>query len=334
MNKKKLLIPCSILLFFILIISLRNRNELYRLHQVMRQGRVSQKQNRVDSIDFFFEKNYIVLKLPDTCFSNKALPSNQPFYYHFIFDTGSPTYFSKNLISKLRLEPKSSFTIQDDRGTKRNLNFYLASIKLQNSDFQEIAIGELPKSLTLDSINIDGVIGANLMQHCAWQIDYTKYRIYFAKGIEALVIPKENYAVPFIRNIFRTPCIYVMLNQFPRRPTALLSTGSPEAISLNYIFKSLHRSMKYLGREVDTVVAHQKTASSPIYEFTNVSDTLVIGKARELVINDFTAHGIPTVFQSTLQNRLGNEFLKSYILTIDWQNRKLWLGKKKSEMSP
>ncbi len=331
---KKLLIPCLVLLFFVLILFLRNKNELYRLYQAMRQGRVTQRQGTVDSIDFFLKKNYIVLKLPDTCFSDKPLLPNQPFYYHFIFDTGSPTYFSKNLINKLKLEPKSNFTIQDDRGTKRNLDFYLTSIKLQNSDFQEVIIGELPKSLTLDSINIDGVMGANLMQHCAWQIDYTKHRIYFAKEIEVLAMPKENYAVSFIRNIFRTPCIYLMLNQFPRRPTALLSTGSPEAISLNYIFKSLHRSMKYLGREVDTVVVHQKMASSSIYEFTDVSDTLVIGKARELVINDLTAHGIPTVFQSTLQNRLGNEFLKSYILTIDWQNRKLWLGKKKSEMSP
>ncbi len=331
---KKLLIPCLVLLFFVLILFLRNQNGLYRLHQAMRQGKVAQRQGIVDSIDFFLKKNYIVLKLPNTCFSDKLLPSNQPSCYHFIFDTGSPTYFSKNLINKLRLEPKSNFTIQDDRGTKRNLDFYLASIKLQNSDFQEVIIGELPKALTLDSINIDGVIGANLMQHCVWQIDYTKHRIYFAKGVETLVMPKENYPVSFIRNIFRTPCIYLMLNQFPRRPTALLSTGSPEAISLNYIFKSLHRSMKYLGREVDTVVAHQKMALTPIYEFTDVSDTLVVGKARELVINDFTAHGVPTVFQSTLQNRLGNEFLKFYILTIDWQNRKLWLGKKKSEMSP
>jgi hypothetical protein len=328
---KRLLIPCLVLLFFVFILFLRNQNELYRLHQAMRQGKVTHHQDMVDSIVFFFKNNHIVLKLHDRCFSNNTSLPTPNTYYHFIFDTGSPTYFSKNLISTLDLEAKGNFTIQDDRGTKKNLPFYTANITLQNSDFQDIVVGELPTHIALDSANIDGVIGANLMQHCIWQIDYSLQRIYFARRIEALTMPQENYPISFVRNVFRTPCIYLMLNQFPRRPMALLSTGSPQAISLNYIFKSLHRSMKYLGGEVDTVVvntANQKNILPSIYEFANTYDTLIVSKARELAINDLTANGVPTVFQSTLQNRLGNEFLKSYILTIDWQNRKLWLGKK------
>lgn len=327
---KRLLIPCLILSFFVFILFLRNQNELYRLHQSMRQGKVTHRQGIIDSIDFFFERNHIILKLNDACFSG-GTPFPNPNTYYFIFDTGSPTYFSKSLIAKLGLEKKINFTIQDDRGAKKNLPFYTAKVKLQSSNFQDIVIGELPKQIALDSINIDGVIGANLMQHCAWQIDYSQERIYFANRIEALTLPKENYPIPFVRNIFRTPCIYLTINQFPRRPMALLSTGSPQAISLNAIFKSLHRSMKYLGREVDTVVvvtANQKSILPSIYEFASVKDTIVVGKARELAINTLAVYSVPTIFQSTLQNRLGNEFLKSYILTIDWQNRKLWLGKK------
>ncbi|GAB4190536.1 MAG: aspartyl protease family protein [Thermoflexibacter sp.] len=334
---KKLLIPFLVLLFFVFILFLRKQNELYRLHQSMRQGKLTERQGMIDSIDFFFKKNYIILKLVDTCFSKAIFLSKPNSYYYFIFDTGSPTYFSKSLIAKLGLEQISNFTIQDDRGAKRNLPFYIANITLQNSDFQDIVVGEMSQNITLDSILISGIIGANLMQHSAWQIDYQQQKIYFANKVEAFSMPIENYPIPFIRNIFRIPCIYLMLNQFPRRPVALLSTGSPQAISLNYIFKSLHRSMKYLGGEVDTVlvnVAHQENILPPIYEFANTNDTLIVGKARELAINDLTANGVPTVFHSTLQNRLGNEFLKSYILTIDWQNRKLWLGKKKSEMSP
>jgi len=290
MKDKKIYLP---LLFafatIIFLFFLRNQNHSYRLHALMKKGMLNE-QAFIDSLDFYLENGAVVVNIKEWASTNAAAPKS----YRFIIETSGATYFSKKLLAKLAAVEK--LIVEDDKGQKKEIPFFLTDAKIQNSIFENIAVGELSNPPP----TIDGVIGANLMQHCLWQIDYPKRKIYFSNQLAMLPKQAKVYPISFIRNIFRTPCIYLIINDFPRRPMAQVSTSKPVTILLDKQFSDLRAAMLFPKDSV--------------------------GTANKLALGDLLIKNAHTAFSSQQQCYLGSEFFKNYILTIDWGNRKMYVS--------
>lgn len=287
-DKKKYLLLFPIFSVLVFLFFLRYQNPAYRLHSFMKSGKIADNQNFIDSLDFSFENNLTFVNI------KKWNDTDTQTVYRFLFDTGSPTYFSKKLTKNLALSEK--FEIQDANGQKKEIPFFFTDFKIQNTVFEHIGAGELD----MKSPKIDGIIGANLMQHCVWQIDYPKRKIYFSNRLEMLPKQAKTHQISFIRNIFRIPSIYLTINRFPRRPMALVSSSYPAAIVLDEQFSNLRNSMLFSDNEADTF------------------STLALG--------DLTIKEVSTTFSQQGQCYLGSVFFKNYVLTIDWGNRKIYLS--------
>lgn len=287
-NMKDKYIYLPLLLAFavgIFLFSLRNQSPSYRLHSLMKKGAVD-KQQFIDSIEFVMENGAIVVEI-------KHEKANFAKNYRFIFETGSPTYFSKELLLEAALVEK--LEVQNNNGQSKAVSFFLTHLQIRDINFGSVGVGELQ---TLPP-NIDGIIGANLMQHCLWQIDYPKRKIYFASHQDFLPKQPKMHQVSFIRNIYRIPCIYLTINNFPRRPMAWVSTSKKTTVLLDQQFSNLRYAMAF----------PQDSAT-----------------AERLAIGTLEVQKIPTTFSLGQQCYLGSEFLKNYVLTFDWSSRKMYIG--------
>jgi hypothetical protein len=307
-SQRKYIVPIFTLVSLLSFIFIRKQNDTYQLHEIMKEGQMLSTKSFVDSLSFSFDNNLIILDIPSHNLGIKE--SNK--IYHFLVDTGSPCFFSEELIKALGLERKwiLPLGIDDDEEGREKTDLFTAQIKLQNLVFQFITIGKLSKNKEKllskqTKTHIHGIIGANLMQHCLWQIDYVQKKIYLSNQLDFLPKTKKKYSTTFIRDICRRPCIYLTINHFPRKPMAILSTGNPHSIVLNQTFKSLRKAMLY-----------------------SKIDTKEIENARSLIIGDLQVQDVPTFFEGKLKNYLGNGFGGQYTITIDWKSKRIWFGEK------
>lgn len=289
MNKKYLHLPILLALGLVfLLFFIRNQQPSYRLHALMKKGKVN-KQQFIDSIDFVMENGAIIIEVGQKKNNGTSVPKK----YRFVLETGSPTYFSKELLADSEVVEK--LEVQDSSGQKAEVSFYSTRLTIQNIAFEGIGAGErriLPP-------NVDGVIGANLMQHCVWQIDYPKRKIYFASHQDFLPKQSQMHQISFIRNIYRVPCIYLTINNFPRRPMAWVSTSKKTTVLLDQQFSNLRNAMAF----------QQGSAT-----------------AERLAIGTLEVQKIPIVFGLGQQCYVGSAFLKDYVITFDWRNRKMYIG--------
>ena len=103
--------------------------------------------------------------------------------YVFVFDTGATTCLISKEIS-YKNEIIKSITYEDAFGNKQKAEIVSKNFKIGNSSFNNIhtIVSDLKSLNELSCIKIDGIIGANLINLCNWQIDPKKQTISFSKS--------------------------------------------------------------------------------------------------------------------------------------------------------
>jgi len=94
--------------------------------------------------------------------------------YRFLFDTGAPMVISKELQSKFQFEIISKNRVNDSQGNSKTQNYVtLDSIRLGSQVFTGLTAieADLRYSPILACLDIDGIVGANLMRHAFWEMD-------------------------------------------------------------------------------------------------------------------------------------------------------------------
>ncbi len=115
--------------------------------------------------------------------------------YNFILDTGTPTLVSKELAELLNLKAIDSVKASDVFDNKQ-INTYarLETIKIGSVDFigTVALINDFNAVPVWSSMNIDGFIGSNLMQHAIWDIDFKQKQITITDDESKLSVPEET----------------------------------------------------------------------------------------------------------------------------------------------
>ncbi|KAA3631888.1 MAG: hypothetical protein DWQ02_15665 [Bacteroidetes bacterium] len=148
---------------------------------IVKFGRVSAEDFK-ETLDFDINRGLIIL------------PVNiKGETYRFLFDTGAPNSISKSLQKQLKFKTLSKGHIVDSEGNRSEVKYVgVDTIWLGNVPFidQTAFVGDFEANPAIKCLNIDGIIGSNLMRLCNWKIDMKNQKMVFGK---TTLHTAENY---------------------------------------------------------------------------------------------------------------------------------------------
>lgn len=207
--------------------------------------------------------------------------------YHFLFDTGAPTVISPELSQEfIAFEEKpKKITLDDAMGisTKVDLSL-LPELSIHHTTFKNV--GVLIKDLSNFKsfcINIDGIIGANLMRSAVWKIDYTRQVMHFSDRRKNVALQDPEASIGFKENFVGTPMISLtdgnvsfqadwdtgyngqfqitdslqsFLNKYRSHPVESINGKGFPSSTLNQ--ESLHKTQPLQQLKLDTLIVNSK----------------------------------------------------------------------------
>ena len=301
--KKKLFFPLVIVFVFTNAITVfsQNKNSFFT-------GSIVQN-SFVEEIPFDLVEGQIIIKV--------NIKDN---IYNFLFDTGAPVVVD-NQIAKLLKKSKDYQSVFDSNGNIQKLpKLKIDEIKIGNIKFKNITtiVSDLIYIKEIGCINIQGVIGANLMANAVWQINYAQKKIIFTNNVNSLPLSMDNKPVKFTIDKKGTPIIS-FYKEGTKVDDVIIDTGSRGSITMSKndaqnIFKGYRTITSYslnsgvFGVELDTTHAF-KCNDILIGNIVKLDSTLVSVRNRKVV------------------NKVGFEILKNYIITLDWKNNEVFFKK-------
>jgi hypothetical protein len=291
--------------------------------------------------------------LSNTYVEQQNLPSNKPCCgvyairvmfpadttsYRFIIDTGSPTVISTALARKLKRKVLCSY--QDDLYENRPIfnitQLDILQLPTKNDAtkwlvFEQIAavVDSFPTHNLLASF--DGIIGANVLQHAIWQFDGLQKTVALLDKTSYETAKKNATLVPMFRNVYRVPKFHGFINQYQTKSVFHLSTGFGGGIKIPAEYWK-HCNMLGIDSTQSRQVYPEFCGQNYMIEkektdkkVTNPINSRLLS-IQQVRIDTLARQNVSTVFSNGISWQLGNEFLQYYVLTIDWQGRKLFFA--------
>jgi hypothetical protein len=246
--------------------------------------------------------------------------------YRFLFDTGAPFSVSDQLQKDNNFKIVSKGNIIDsDYNRKKVCWVQVDSISISNVLFlnQTAFIGDLDANPIMKCLEIDGIIGSNIIRQYNWTIDQEQNSLFLSSKTEIDTF-KESVVIPFTTDYQYNIFIDVYFGQ-TKVKNILVDYGSNGSIALN--------------DEIFTALKEKNIISETFIE-KGINQSGIIGKPvelnREITYSD-------SVRTNSLQFRsvmirtgktvsIGNDLLSRFNVTIDWSNKKLYLYKSVKEV--
>jgi hypothetical protein len=312
MMKNKILFLSCIFLFTLLLDSCK----IIKTIKILKKGTITQK-NFKEQISFETRAGLIVVKVN---IDGKD--------YNFIFDSGATNCVTKELAAALKLKPVVNQTAEDAEGKKGGIQFaMIKELKMGNISFCNTgaAIIDLLAVPELACLKVDGLIGANQMRKCFWQIDYLKQQLTFASNLDSLKVPASASSFSFKPLLTGTPLVEVELEGV-KCDGNIFDTGSSGAVTLSA------GSFKKVMKKNPAFKHIRGVGSSSSGLYGAGFDTTYMASTT-LKAGTFTAANKVVEFKRDKGN-LGSDFFKDYIVTIDWKQNKIWFVPQATESSP
>lgn len=103
--------------------------------------------------------------------------------FRFLLDTGAPSGISHEVQSEMNFKTLSKGNIVDSEGSRQKIKYVkIDRISLGNTAFldQTAFVSSFTQNPAIGCLDIDGIIGSNLMRYCNWEIDFPNKKITFS----------------------------------------------------------------------------------------------------------------------------------------------------------
>jgi len=241
--------------------------------------------------------------------------------YSFLFDTGAPFSISEKLQKNNNFRIVSKGNIVDSDYNRKKVRWVqVDSINIGNVFFQNQTafVGDFDANPIMKCLGIDGIIGSNLIRQCNWTIDQEKHSLSLSGKMETDSL-KESIVLPFKTDYQYNIFIDVNIGQSNIK-NILVDYGSNGSIALS--------------DEIFTALKEKNIISETFIE-KGTNQSGIIGKPVELNreitysdsvrINNLNFKNVMLRTGKTVS--LGNDFLSRFRVTIDWNNKNLYLVK-------
>ena len=241
--------------------------------------------------------------------------------YRFLFDTGAPFSISEELQENTNFKTVSKGNIVDSDYNRKKVKWVqVNSINVGNVTFknQTAFVGDFDANPIMNCLGIDGIIGSNLIRQYNWTIDQEKYTLSLSSktGIDTR---EESLVLPFKTDNQYNIFVDINIGKSSIK-NVLVDYGSNGSIALsNEIF----------------AVLQEKNIINKTFIEKGISQSGIIGKPVELNrkisysdsvrINNLSFENVMLRTGKTVS--LGNDFLSRFKVTIDWNNKILYLLK-------
>jgi hypothetical protein len=261
------------------------------------------------------------------CVKSKINDSDKE--YTFILDTYSPCMIRESLVESI---PLDALDLTEQMGKQlegsmmKPLFPKFETISLGDVVFKDIGamvMREDEKNPFLQVLE-DGLIGANLLKCCVWQFNFQDMKIVITDKIDRLDHLMNAIRVSFKPiSIQHSPNIRITLNdedtidvQFDTGSKGFLTFSSPSLLAL--------------VDSGDAVALHRRSIS-PIESPETDIETYHLALLKSLQLGEKTFHDLPVGVYSTqgeketARGNIGIEFMKHFIVTIDWPENQVYL---------
>jgi len=244
--------------------------------------------------------------------------------YQFIYDTGNVlTAIDDDIAKELGAYYKDfSANLTDANDGSRNTQLIsLKKIRLGKIQFENIGAQITDLSAISESLGcrpIHGIIGSNFIRKAKWQIDYQNKKIKFSDQLDTLLSNTNSIdAIGLNPNHLR---FQISLNDIASN--YLLDTGYNGFIKSNFvIFEKLkvQKNFNFLESENLSFSAFSKNI-----------DTTYYSSIKKIALDDINLENQIVNFKPSeneiVGSLIGNRFLENYVLTLDWNERKIYLN--------
>ena len=238
--------------------------------------------------------------------------------YRFLFDTGAPFSISNKLQENYKYKIISKGHIVDSDKNRSKVNYVeVDEIEIGSIPFlEQVAfVGDFESNPIIKCLNIDGIIGSNLMRHCNWKIDYQHSKLTLS-SLNQHVKTESSIAVPFQHD-----------KQYDLLVDLTIGTSVVENLKVDFGSNGFISIPKATFNHVKQ---HEKFLQ--IFQEVGYAQSGIVGERinidRQLAYLDKV--NIDGLFVNDVEIKqgssglIGSQLLSRYVVTIDWLNKKLY----------
>jgi hypothetical protein len=239
--------------------------------------------------------------------------------YRFLFDTGAPFSISQQLQQDHQFKIISKGKIVDSDHNRKQVDWaQVDSISIGGALFldQTAFVGDFEANPLMKCLQIDGIIGSNLIRQSNWTIDQEQQTLSIS-SIDAYLDFGNSISIPFQADYQYNMFIDVGFGKSTVKHV-LVDYGSNGSIALsNEIFSILEDRNVFDTYVIEKGVKQSGIIGSPVALERKItfSDSV---KLNELSLKSVLVKTGETV-------SIGNQLLSRFQVTIDWKNKRLYL---------
>lgn len=243
--------------------------------------------------------------------------------YHFILDTATPSLVSKEFAESLNLKVIDSVKVSDVFDKKQSNQYTrIETIKIGTLDFVGTValINDFNSIPMWSSLNIDGFIGSNLMQHAIWDIDFHQKQITITDNESKLNLPEKIIENKLFIGYAGIPSIACKINgekiwNFPIDfgfsgdiviPFAEFEKQKKDGQISDFTESNTHGAIGIYGKQDNTRVS-----------YTGIISEIEFGNA---ILKNEKVYS-----EQYLSKRFGLDFFRNYRVILNWNSKKIKL---------
>ncbi len=236
----------------------------------------------------------------------------------FLFDTGAPMVVSEELAEEFDMKVVTKSDVKDSNGQRKRQEYVkMPAFTLgyqQFGGFTAIVV-DLDYSPVIACLEIDGILGANMMRTAFWKIDYEHEKIYFSNYDEFL--PEGDAIVlPFRTKSTFTPVVDLTVDSLTIK-NITFDTGSGSGLSIS------QNLLPPFNAESDAVYPSYGYQTSGI--FGTVADTGYYMQKPITVGKSVIPNMLLTVHRRNGKGLLGTAFFDDFDVVLNWKRKRAFL---------
>ncbi len=271
------------------------------------------KSGSVDAKNFYSEFDYTT-KL-DLIFIPVEIRGKT---YNFLFDTGAPNVISKALHEKLQIKTSGAGKVGDSQGNKNKLEVLkLDSMKIGGIYFFDTGaiVADLKQATEIACLEIDGIVGANLMKLAYWKIDSRNKKMTISSEKDTLLYHlADGHPLPFKTKKTYTPIVNLTIND------SLIENITYDTGSAGYI--TFGKDMKI--KTSNLLAEYIGYGNTGLYGANR--DTIRFGKIT-VKQGGVSQVGVGSYSVSTGKKLVGMEYINQFVQILDWEKKEITLYK-------
>jgi hypothetical protein len=239
----------------------------------------------------------------------------------FLFDTGAPNVISEALAKKLNLKIETQGGVKDSGGnrTKGNAFVSISDISISGVHFKNTGavVQDLSATDIFKCLEIDGIIGANLMRQAFWKLDYENETISLSSDLNDFEIDSSYAVLPFDVKMTGTPVVDITFGGVMAKKM-IFDTGSNKDFSLPLSY------LRESQQQASIATVWELGATSYGIGGKTLADTIFYAVIDTMRLGNLVVPNSVVAFDAHSDN-FGNSFFKHYDVVLDWESRKIYM---------